>query len=201
MTEDSNYEAEDRYYETEDGLVDRHTAEVINLNEIIDAKSKAYRKGFAELRKEASILGVPVPFTLKLIRNVDYKIVQIKEGYLFNKMFRIDLQAFFKNSDLDVYSLAFIARFTPFIVYPQNYLVINGSFPTEKELSPLLKIKPRKLSSVLRELEYYEVIRRKKDGTKNVIYFNPFLFCSGVVIDLDTYNLFADSIFNPRNNL
>ena len=63
----------------------------------------------------------------------------------------------------------------PYIKFPENFISINGESPTLVKLANLLGIQKRRLQTVLRELEYMEVIKIVKNGRNNIIYFNPFL--------------------------
>lgn len=108
----------------------------------------------------------------------DYKskLVAVKRNrsYHFVKVFD-EMQELLTNSALDVYSLAFMARFTPYVSHPENSLQVNGSYPTTTELAYLLGIKKNKLLEILKALRFYDVIRTEKNGRGIIIYFNPYL--------------------------
>lgn len=74
---------------------------------------------------------------------------------------------------------------------------MNGKHPNQDEMCEFLRIGRTKLNSILKELEYYDVIKRVKINGKTYIYINPFLVCTGLLA-VDTYKLFEKSIYNPN---
>lgn len=76
--------------------------------------------------------------------------------------------------------------------------MIDGECPSIEKLCEVFDVKKTKLYETLKELEQYEIIKRKKINGKLVIYINPFLHSTGLVHE-DTYKMFKDSGYNPYN--
>lgn len=72
-------------------------------------------------------------------------------------------------------------------------------FKERKEVCELVGVGKTKLYEIYKELEKYHVIKRMKLHNGTVIYFNPFLYSCGGLIDIETYNLFKDTGYNPIN--
>jgi hypothetical protein len=113
-------------------------------------------------------------------------------------MFRGDLKMLYKEQDLSIHALAFIAMFSAYIYFPKNHLIVDSQNPNIDKLCEMLKVKKSKMFEILKELENKYIIKRVKNGKDLIIYFNPFLFCSGGVAHKDTYELFKFNPYNPK---
>ena len=129
----------------------------------------------------------------KSLSQVKQKVVAYKSVYQYEWNLLVDGNQGMK---LTLYSLAFISKFMGHVNFPENLLMIDHECPTIEELAELMGCKRNKMSEILKELEYYDVIKKIKVGNKNYIYFNPQLISSGKKINSETYSLFRDSIFN-----
>lgn len=92
----------------------------------------------------------------------------------------------------------FIATYSSCINFPKNCVVVNNKYPTIQDLISQLGVNENKVYKILKELEEAEVIKRIKMGNQNCIYFNPFLYCGGGVVDKDTYNMFKKSRWSDK---
>lgn len=187
----------ERYVYKGDQLVDIETGEIVNLKEIQASKKKKIQDDFATLQADSTLTGIPLNLRLITIKGRDYGCIPIKKNYQFNKIFQTELKDIFDATNLDIGSLGFLTRFTPYIYFPENYLLIDGKIPTLETLWTKLNIKKRKLILILKELEFYDFIKRVKVGRNNIIYINPFLYCSGGSVSIETFKLFKESLFNP----
>jgi hypothetical protein len=174
------------------------TGEIINPKDLINANINKSKESLDNAREIAREFDIPLDAKIVRHKNVEYHVATVKPKFKFNKIFESSLQGIFDDKKLDVYSLAFLGRFTPYIVYPQNYLIVENDFPTVVKLAEILGIKRNKMEKVLKELEYYEIIKRVKKGVQNWIYFNPFLYASGGVIEITTVRLFEKSLYSTN---
>lgn len=194
---------EDRYYKTDEGqIVDTSTGEIVDVDEIEKAISKNVIDNFTKANRDLHKLGLDT--NLRIIRARDgqlYPCAKIKERYVFNKVFRVEVRNMLDSSNLSIYALAFITKFEPHLYFPTNSVVINGKRPTIEQMWEMLGVKKTKMYEILKELEKHDVIKRIDLNGFPVIYFNPFLYSCGGLVDRDTYNYFEDSIYNPINKV
>lgn len=190
-----------RYVKKDKQIVDTHTGELVDVNEIkrtleedlIDIKNKNTRI-MAEL-------GIPIE--IKLVRDKTgepYETLIVKENHEFNKIFRGDVNDMFEHSDLSIEAAGFLGRFSSKLHFPSNSILLDGKHPNQEEMCEYLRIGRTKLNSILKELEFYDVIKRVKMNGKTYIYVNPFLYSTGR-LSIDTYRLFAKSAYNPNKNV
>lgn len=190
-----------RYIQTDNGLIDTHTGEVLDLNDILRARLEKHKEELIETAEIAKEAGTSFHYRfstgeLKSSNNVSIK---KKGNYHFNKVFVEDMNFLFEYFEVSVYALAFISRFSSCITFPDNQLVIKNKIPTVQDLADIMGLKSRmKMQEILNELEALTVIKRVKEGKQKAIYFNPFLICKAVV-SAKTYMLFKDTIFDPKN--
>lgn len=175
---------------------DHTTGEILNSVELHKEDVEKFKERYQELLRESRSIGVPLNIRLKTIKNKEITLANVKEGYDFLKTYTVAMRLVMENFDLQPMSLAFIAMFTPYIEFPYNHIMIGGNFPDRVALGEKLKVKRNKLFEIIKELEYYEIIKCENFGKKVIIYFNPFLYNRGLVAE-DTYILFKDSSFNP----
>ncbi|MDD4358877.1 MAG: hypothetical protein PHY30_03635 [Candidatus Pacebacteria bacterium] len=189
----------DDVYKFEDNrLIDTTTGEVIPISKIEKTITKNIIETFQEKQKTLNELGIDNK--LRLIRaktGQEFWCTEIKQGYTFNKVFRVEVRNMFKANKLSIYAKGFIANMEPFLYFPTNTIVIDGKNPDMNKLCEMLEVKQAKMYRVLKELEDNEIIKRVKINGNMIIFFNPFLYSCGGIVDLETYKLFEKSIYNP----
>ena len=184
----------------DDQVVDISTGEVIQVNDIKQLMTNSQDKYVSNVNGELISLGLEPKYKLIKYKSIDYNCVVVKEKYTFNKTFRVELRCVM-NNNLSLGSLAFIARFEPYISFPSNTIVIDSRHPSLDDYKDKLKVGRNKIYEILKELEYYDVIKRVKLNGEYIIYFNPFLYASGFVTEKSTYDLFKISTYNPLNQV
>jgi len=191
-----------RYYKLENGLyVDIETGECNSRTNFLKLEKEEQQTAVEEKNKKLIELD-SFPSKLVLFKGAEYDTKTIKKNNQFSKIFRVEVRKLMmdKDRDLSIYARATIATLEGFISFPSNRVVINSSTPTLEELQKLIKVGRTKLYNIFKELEYYDIIKRKKEGNISVIYFNPFLYCAGKLVEIETYNMFKDSVFNSSND-
>lgn len=94
------------------------------------------------------------------------------------------------------WELAFLTRFIGYLEFPSNRLIIDGFFPSVEELCSLMGCKENKLYEILRNLEYFEIIKKQKSGRQSLIYFNPYIISTGISVNKATCEMFKGTMFN-----
>lgn len=188
-------------YEFIDGqLIDISTGEIISIEEIKESLENDIVNKFNDFHQGLSMINLENNLRLIKARNGEkYKCIRIKEKYLFTKVFRTDVRNMFDISKLSIFSKGFIATFQPYLYFPTNTVVVNGKHPNIEEICELVGIKKTKLYEVFKELESNNVIKRENVHGGLTIYFNPFLYSCGGIVDIETYNKFRNSLYNPLN--
>lgn len=146
-----------------------------------------------EILKEEGLLP---DVRIRFINHKQISSVNVKEGYDFNKIFRVDFRTLILNEGLSKNARCIIGTLGCFVDYPSNEIRINGKNPSLVDLGKLVKMSKATLLKALGELEHHEVIRRYTLNRQYVIYFNPYLICVGLVAK-ETTELFKDSLYNP----
>lgn len=144
----------------------------------------------------ANSMGLSVELIAQKYKSETYNCIKIKPNAEFGKVFRVNARELALKSNMSEKCWAFISKTEPFIAFPTNSIVIKGSSPTLEELSKFMGYGQSKLYETLKELEDNEVIKRIKIKGNTIIYFNPFLYCSGKVVLTEVYNYFEDSQYN-----
>lgn len=187
-----------RYIYTEDRqLVDKVTGEIINKKEIQGLQVDDLQYGTNELNKELRASGSEVTYKLIRVYGEKFNCIELKKGYAFGKVFRVELRKIMGSKKLSKNSKVIIATLEPFLSFPKNTIIIDGHTPTIKELQDYLVIGKTSIYQAFSELEEQEIIKRTKISGQTIIYFNPFLYSSGGYVETDTYELFKYSQYNP----
>lgn len=181
-------------------IIDISTGEIISKKDIIQAHKEHLFEDFQLMMEDSFELNENVDIRIIKCRGASYNCTSIKEKYTFNKQFRGDLKVLYSDVNLSVYAHGFISRFSPFLDFPYNNIIIDNKNPSVETLYEMLNVKKTKMFEILKELEKNDVIKRVRQAKEIVIYFNPFLICSGAMVHCDTYKLFENSVFNPKNN-
>lgn len=189
-----------KYKKHNSQVYDSTTGELLDLNDVKEVIVKDLLKHAETELKLLSDLGLVSG--VKIVRDnggEPYPVIPLKEGFEFNKILRGDVNFVFENSELSNDSFAFIGRFTACLHFPSNSILLNGIHPTQDELAKAMRVGRTTINKALKELEFYDVIKRVKVNGKIYIYFNPFLYSVGL-ISIDTYKIFRDSIHNPNKS-
>lgn len=190
-----------KYIIDDDGMiVDTETGEIIDNQDIIRAKELKRNEDFISATNELIQLGYSNVDRIVKYKGIEYPCVVIKQNYTFGKVFRVALREIMKDGKLSLNARAFIATFEPYISFPYNNIIVDSQYPSQQDLEDILGLKRTALYKALKELEYYDIIKRVKANNSTVIYFNPFLYASGGIIHSDTFKLFEKSVYNPSNN-
>ena len=180
--------------------VDIGTGEITsieNQRKLIIEKAK---KATEESNEELVSIGLQPNIKTAVInfRGRKYTTVKIKEKQEFNKIFRVDFRELLQSKGMTKNKNArlAIASLIGFITFPTNVVMVDGMYPSNEDLEKLWGLSQMIVKRTLKDLEYYQVIKRKKMGSQRLIYFNPFLVCGGGVVDINAYSLFKESTFN-----
>lgn len=181
-----------------DTVVDEETGEILNKR---GARTKIQKEALENTKKsneELRRLGLAPNLKLEIVKRAqrEYQTVKIKENHEFNKVFRVDLREVMQNQGLGKNARLAVGTLIGFITFPTNLILVDGKAPSNEDLEKLLGLSPVTIKKTLNELEKHEVIKRVKEINQRLIYFNPFLVCAGGVVDVNTYSLFKDSLFN-----
>lgn len=193
-----NKEVKDKYFYNEDGqLIDVETGEIINTKEIVKAHQQHLYKEFC--KSNSNLIDIGENLEIRVVkdkRGNEYQSVNVKEGFHFMKLFKVDVRDMLEKSKMSIISRGFIYSCLAYVHFPTNTLIFDGQTPTTEQICERFMIGKTKVFEVYKELEKLEVIKRQKINGQMVIYINPFLHSSGLV-DSNTYNLFKNSIYNP----
>jgi len=184
---------------TDDGqVVEDSTGEVLDTQLVHKLKFDNLVFETNELNKEKRAFGSKETYRVIQINGEQHNCVNIKQDYTFGKVFRVALKELMESKVLGKNSKMIIATLEPYLAFPKNYVLVKSKVPTIKELEEMVELKRTALYESLKELEDNDVIHRVKIGKQIIIYFNPFLYCSGVAISNDTYEMFKYSKYNPN---
>jgi hypothetical protein len=203
MNERIGMDEDERYIVKNGNLIDKGTGEIIDVKSLFSNREKALIEEYDQLKEDARNSDVPIDIKVTVKKNKRHQSenapVTIKEKFEFDKMYRVELIRIFDAYKLDINELAFIARFTPYISFPQNYIRIDGTFPSIETMASKMNVKERTIYNVLTSLEKYEIIYRERHKGYTIIYINPFLYAGGYKVSEDTVKLFEKSSSNPLN--
>jgi hypothetical protein len=184
-------------YNEDNQLIDIETGEIINTKDISKAHEKYLYEQFINSAAELNSIGESIKVRIVKDRKGNvYHSYNVKEGYHFVKVFKVDVRDMLETSKMSIIARGFIYSCLAYIHFPTNTIVFNGETPTNEKICEKFGIGKTKLFEVYKELEKLEVIKRKKFNGQTSIYINPFLHSSGLV-DTETYELFKDSVYNP----
>lgn len=188
-------------YTFENGnIVQVSTGEIVDLKEIKSAFEKNLCDEFIKTHQTALKAGIELNIRLvKDKRGQQYFTTNVKENFHFVKVFKVDVRDALETHNLSIFARGFLYTCLAYLHFPSNTLNINGQSPTNELLCEKLNVGKTKLYEIYKELEKYEIIKRKKINGQMVIYLNPFLHSCGLV-DIETYNLFETSVYNPNVN-
>jgi hypothetical protein len=186
-----------RYFITENNeILDTSTGEVISLDEIKRAKEEKVAKELSNIRSELKSLNIHSDLVLIKQRGENYPCVKVKPNHYFQKVFRVEVRELMKRKELSKNARMFIGTLQTFLYFPTNAVIVDGHNPTSEELIDLLDVGRSTYFNTLQELEEKEIIKRVKRNGDIVIYFNPFLFSAGGVVDKETLEMFKNSRFS-----
>lgn len=198
---------EDKLFIVHEGqIVNTKTGEIISKDEFRNSMGDIINQrveSYIELHKE---LGVLPKFAIHKLKKGIFPCVSIKKNYAFNKTFRVKTKELALSNILDSNCWAFIGFYSNFLEFPTNEIMVNHQHLTYEELGRLIGWNKNKIPTVLKKLEEHEIIKIikriikiiKRHKLPPVVYFNPFLFCSSKTVDVETYMMFENSIYNPK---
>jgi len=179
-------------------LVNTKTGEILDPYEVVKAYDDDVKNTLEQSKKELFEMGLNT--NLKLVpikvRNKNQVLIPIKTDYDFNKIFRVEFRELIKKGVLSKNCRCIIGTLSSFISFPENSVMVDGEYPKQDVLMKLIGLSKTPFTKALKDLEYYDVISRKRIGRNSAIYFNPFLIGVGNV-SKETVFLFKDSIYNP----
>lgn len=182
----------------ENEWIDTETGQIFTSKQLKTLNNKKLFDEHNTYLSNSIDLDIDPEYKLIKLKEKESQTKVVKEGYKFNMIHRTDLKELMLSNDLTVYESAFIGKLTPFITYPDNDIKINKQYLTLEELSKFCGFSKNIMTKTIKSLEKLEVIKVVKGGNKPpVIYFNPFLYSAGREVNIDTFNLFCQSRYNP----
>ena len=187
-------------YTVENGqLIDVETGQIVDKKDVKKAYEKEIYHAFMKSHHEQVELGIQSDLrVVKDKRGNEFQSLNVKEGFHFVKVFKVDVRFLLESSKMSIFSRGFLYTCLAYINFPTNTLIINGQQPTNEIICDLFGIGKSKLYEVYKELEYLDVIKRVKVNGQWIIYINPFLHSTGLVVKV-TYEMFKGSLYNPEN--
>lgn len=183
----------------DENMVQLETGEIIKFEDIKKAKQEQVLDSYKNMVDNLSTLGMNTDYKIIEFRKKEYSIVNIKSDFEFNKEFRVELRDIMKNNFLTKNARCFLGTITPFISFPTNSVIIDGRNPSIDELKEIMDMGTNVIYKTLKELEDAKIIQRVNVNTNLIIYVNPFLYCGGYCVEIDTYEIFKDTGYNPEN--
>ena len=180
-------------------IVVNETGEIIRIPDYKSDYQQNIKGNFDEMVKDFNKLGIKSDYKIIKHRNKSYETVNIKTDFEFNKEFRVEMRNLIKSGILSKNARCFLGTMTPFITFPSNSIMIDGRNPSIDELMNMTDMGSSVLYKTLKELEEMKIIKRKNSNANLVIYVNPFLYCGGYCVEVDVYNMFKDTSYNPEN--
>lgn len=184
---------ENVYLVTDNGeVVDRTTGEVISLEEVKKAKKKKVIEQVEKANQELKELGMDSSLLVCEYKGEKYNCISVKPKHQFDKMFRTSMQEVIKHSELSLTARTLLLTLIPFIVFPSNMVCISG-YSTVEEIGELSGLKPSTTYKAFKELSDKEIIHKTKLNGNTLIYINPFLISSGLIVEKSTVDYFINS--------
>ena len=186
----------------DNNFVNSETGEIVfTANELKKAPEKEAIDKAKQVKSYLLDMGISSDLKITNRRSDDKRFVYIKEGYEFYKGFRADHRVLVLMKNISKNAKYFIWIFSAFVAFPSNMVLINGKSPTMKDLKRMSGLSEVTIRAALADLEMYEIIVRVKSNREWGIYMNPFIVCSGKYIEVDTYKMFEDTVFNHSKSL
>lgn len=188
-----------KYIHTGECWIDKDTGEVVSEKTIQEVKDQKIVQKHNEYVEDVAESNGKQNYKLVKVPDREPVTKKIKEGFKFNMIHRTDLKKIMLSDKLSVKEKGFIGCLTPFISFPDNDVKINHEYLTMEELAKFVGFSKNVMTKVIKVLENEEIIKVVRGGKRPpIIYFNPFLYCAGRETSIETYNLFAKSIYNPE---
>lgn len=149
-----------------------------------------------QMQQELRELNIKSDLVVIKYKGQNYSCKKINPNHYFMKVFRVQVREIIKNKELSKNARMFIGTLESFLYFPTNSVIIDGKNPTPQELMNLLDIGKSKYYEVIKELEDKEIIKVIKRNGDTIIFFNPFLFSAGAVVDRETFEMFKNSRFS-----
>jgi hypothetical protein len=183
-------------------LVNEDTGEIITRKEYHEEFSEPMKDHIRKYVESCLAIGEKPKFAYQTIKNINTAVVPVKEHYHFNKVFRMDMNNLMLSGDLSKEEITFLGFIQGFVSFPNNDIVFSNQYLSIEEIAKLIKMNRNSLGKAIKTLEKRQVIKViTRHMNPPIIYFNPFLIATGRVIAIETYNMFKDSVYNPKTYL
>jgi hypothetical protein len=177
-------------------IIDKSTGEIIDLAEVKKAKKKKAVEEVEKVNEELKSLGLDSDLFICEYKGETYNCINIKPNYQFDKMFRTSMQDVIRNENLSLVAKALLITIMPFIIFPSNLVAIKNCTSVE-EIGELAGLKSSTTYKAFKELIDKEIIKKIKQNGQTLIYVNPYLVSSGLIIERYTAELFKNSKYAP----
>lgn len=185
----------------EEELVSSISGEIVHYSEYHKQFGQSVADKIEDYKQMCREMDVLPKFEVRRVGGALSATVPVKEKYEFNKVFRVDMNKITLSGDLSRDELAFIGMFMSSLRFPTNEIIVDSKHLTIEEMSKLMKIGRNGLAKAIKSLEVRQVIKMvPRHMMPPIIYFNPFLVSTGRVIEYDTYKMFKDSVYCPKNH-
>lgn len=177
-------------------IIDTCTGEIISLEELKKAKEQKCIEDLHNMQRDLRELNINSDLMVIRYKGEQYDCKKIKHNHYFLKVFRVEVRELMKSKELSKNARMVIGTLQTFLYFPTNAVIIDGKNPTAEELMDILDLSRSTYFNTMQELESKEIIKRVKRNGDIVIYFNPFLFSAGGVVDRETYQMFCKSKYS-----
>lgn len=183
-------------------IVNEDTGEIITSEQYHKEFSDTLKKQIERYVDSCNSVGQKPKFEYKTIKNITSAFVPVKERHHFNKVFRMDMKNIMLNEKLSEKELAVIGFMQHFVTFPNNDVIFNNEYLTIEEIANLMGMNRNALSKALKTMEQRQILKViTRHRHAPIIYFNPFLIATGRVIGIETYMMFKDTVYNPKDYL
>lgn len=177
----------------------KSTGEIVTQNDIVDCSEEYLRYEYEEMNDALKDLKMNTDLKLIKLNRELFLCAVIKPKHTYGRVYRMDVREIMKNGELSINARAFLATFEPYICFPYNSIVVGYKTLSVTEMAEFMGVGDKTMYKIFKELEDKEIIKRVKRNGQTIIYVNPFLYCGGIYVLKETYELFENSIYNPKN--
>ena len=118
-----------------------------------------------------------------------------KKKMYFNKVYRVEFREYLDNIKLSPDSALLFLYFQTRLEEKTNKIINDkGKNFSNKEIIELVGLSNKRVKSALSEMEEKLLIKRIGSTHNRAMYMNPYLICTGNVIEIDTVNLFENYV-------
>jgi len=167
-------------------IINIHTGEVIEDNELLKSLLKEYNKNTREIKATIKNKG-----DIKDLKDVT--VFNFNNKKRFIKLFVVESREIMDIKNLHKNSLLLFYALIPHLQWYTNKIKIQGASPTNDTLIELTNLNKNTLPKALKELSDKGIIKRIGNGANREIYFNPYIAFNGQHINKNTYDLFIST--------